>query len=251
MSTRTASRIQQRHSTIWKYPRLQRSTAPQRGPTATSLAWRISGLLRLTQDLPRPSSRSAFHQAMAVPTSLPRVISNSNAAEMVFTGELINADKALEIGLVSKVVEPTDLIEKQRPWPSALQTTHRTRFASRRCCSSNSNMDQLLELSAVYNAMLQHTKVTATASTWSAEFRHVRKAKRKPRAKKRRSELHHRADLPGYRTHHRRNLALHSLSGCRTRLREGGQISGRPSPESKTPSSSTTPQLMSMSSSMR
>jgi enoyl-CoA hydratase/carnithine racemase len=41
---------------------------------------------------------------------LPRVISMSNAAEMVFTGELINAGKALEIGLVSQVVEPDELM---------------------------------------------------------------------------------------------------------------------------------------------
>ena len=45
---------------------------------------------------------------------LPRVISNSNAAEMVFTGELINADKALEIGLVSKVVEAKDLMKEAK-----------------------------------------------------------------------------------------------------------------------------------------
>ena len=34
----------------------------------------------------------------------------SNAAEMVFTGELIDAAKALETGLVSQVVEPDELM---------------------------------------------------------------------------------------------------------------------------------------------
>ena len=46
--------------------------------------------------------------------SLPRVNSNSNAAEMLFTGELINADKAFEIGLVSKVLEPKNLMKETK-----------------------------------------------------------------------------------------------------------------------------------------
>ena len=43
---------------------------------------------------------------------LPRIIGQAKAAEMIFTGEAINADEALRAGLVSKIVEPDDLISE-------------------------------------------------------------------------------------------------------------------------------------------
>jgi enoyl-CoA hydratase/carnithine racemase len=91
---------------------------------------------------------------------LPRVISMSNAAEMVFTGELINAGKALEIGLVSQVVEPDELMNATKVMAEriAANPPHALRLSKKLLReSSNSTMNQLLELSAVYNAMLQHT----------------------------------------------------------------------------------------------
>lgn len=46
---------------------------------------------------------------------LPRIIPMAAAMEMLLTGEFINADRALQIGLVSKVVEPDSLMpEAQR-----------------------------------------------------------------------------------------------------------------------------------------
>lgn len=91
---------------------------------------------------------------------LPRVISMSNAAEMVFTGELINAAKALEIGLVSQVVEPEELMNAAKAMADRIADNppHALRLSKKLLReSSNSSMNQLLELSAVYNAMLQHT----------------------------------------------------------------------------------------------
>ena len=79
--------------TIWKYPRLQRSTAPQRGrlrPHCMADIRIASTYARFAETFVKigisPGDGGAYF--------LPRVISNSNAAEMVFTGELINATSA-------------------------------------------------------------------------------------------------------------------------------------------------------------
>ena len=123
---------------------------------------------------------------------LPRVISMSNAAEMVFTGELIDAVKALETGLVSQVVEPDELMNAAKVMADriAANPPHALRLSKKLLReSSNSTMNQLLELSAVYNAMLQHTddhreRVDDLVARISSKAKKKPAAKRAPSKKK-------------------------------------------------------------------
>lgn len=50
----------------------------------------------------------------------PRVIGEGRAKEMIFFGETIGADRANEIGLVNKVVEPERLMESAMEWAENL-----------------------------------------------------------------------------------------------------------------------------------
>lgn len=91
---------------------------------------------------------------------LPRAIGMSNACEMAFTGEPINAAQALEWGLVSRVVPadallPTALTLAQRiaanP-PHALRMTKRLMREGQ-----HTRLDTLLEMSAGFQALAHHT----------------------------------------------------------------------------------------------
>ena len=42
-------------------------------------------------------------------TRLPRLIGKSRAAEMLLTGKMIDANEALQIGLINRVTEPENL----------------------------------------------------------------------------------------------------------------------------------------------
>jgi len=51
---------------------------------------------------------------------LPRLIGRGRALEMILTGEKINAEEALRVGLVNRVVEPEQLIEVTRKTASVI-----------------------------------------------------------------------------------------------------------------------------------
>ena len=151
----------------------------------------------------------------------PRVISNSNA-EMVFTGELINADKALRSASSRKpssrrpYERSKGLAERIADNPPHAPPRNYCAKARTRTWTNCSNYCRI-------QCDAANCKITATSTTWSAEFRHVRKQSVN-RGLKRRSRPHHRADLPGYELIIAETLRSVGL----TRLREGGQISGRP-----------------------
>ncbi|WP_066158041.1 enoyl-CoA hydratase/isomerase family protein [Halalkalibacter krulwichiae] len=51
---------------------------------------------------------------------LPRLIGQSKAKELLFFGEMVDADKAVEFGLVNKSVELTDLLAEATAWAEKL-----------------------------------------------------------------------------------------------------------------------------------
>ena len=87
---------------------------------------------------------------------LPRAVGRSKAAEMAFTGEMLNAQEALGCGLVSRVVAPDELM------PVALALAGRIaanpsgvlRMTKRLLREGeHASLESLLELSAAYQAI--------------------------------------------------------------------------------------------------
>ena len=92
---------------------------------------------------------------------LPRAISLSRACEMAFTGDRINAQLALQYGLVSQVVPDGKLID------AAMALAHRVSVNPPEVLRMTKSLiregqrvglDTLLELSAAMQAVAQHTK---------------------------------------------------------------------------------------------
>lgn len=92
---------------------------------------------------------------------LPRAIGMARASEMAFTGEAIDAATALEWGMVSRVVEPADLLEAAHELarrvavnpPQALRMTKKLLREGQQ-----QSLESLLELSAAYQAIAHHTE---------------------------------------------------------------------------------------------
>ena len=88
---------------------------------------------------------------------LPRLIGVAKAAELAFTGDTIDAQQALQYGLVSQVVEPEQLLEAARALatriaanpPQALRLTKRLLRESQHL-----RLPEMLELSASFQALM-------------------------------------------------------------------------------------------------
>ena len=97
---------------------------------------------------------------------LPRVVGMSRACEMAFTGDTVNAQTALGMGLVSRVVPDDKLLEEAMALakkiaanpPQALRWTKRLIREGQ-----HQRLDSILDLSGAFQDMAHHTQDHAEA----------------------------------------------------------------------------------------
>lgn len=91
---------------------------------------------------------------------LPRVVGFSKACEMALTGDPVDAEEALKIGLVSRIVPDEGLMNAARALAQriAANPAHAVRMTKRLLReSSTQRLDQFLELSAAFQALAHAT----------------------------------------------------------------------------------------------
>jgi enoyl-CoA hydratase/carnithine racemase len=91
---------------------------------------------------------------------LPRIVGMSRAAELAFTGDLIDAPKALEWNLVSRVVPHEQLMPAARELAARItrHAAHGVRLTKRLLREAiHSRLETVLEMSAVFQAVCHKT----------------------------------------------------------------------------------------------
>lgn len=92
---------------------------------------------------------------------LPRIVGMSRAAELAFTADVIDAEQALAINLVSRVVPHDQLMPAARELAARISqhASHGLRLTKRLMREAlHSRLDTVLELSAVYQAVAHKTQ---------------------------------------------------------------------------------------------
>jgi enoyl-CoA hydratase/carnithine racemase len=92
---------------------------------------------------------------------LQRLVGPARAAEMTLTGDTVDAATALEWGLVSRVVDPEDLLETAQGIAAriAANPPQAVRLAKNLLReAAHQSLDSALELSAAYQAVAQRTR---------------------------------------------------------------------------------------------
>ena len=92
---------------------------------------------------------------------MPRIVGSSRAAELLFTGKLINAQTAEEWGLVSKVTSPDTLMEESMQLAQSIcaqppQTLRLAKTLLRH--GTMASYDTIMEMSAASQALMHHTE---------------------------------------------------------------------------------------------
>ncbi len=90
---------------------------------------------------------------------LPRAVGLSRASEMAFTGDRYDAQAALEFGLVSRVVEPEELLDAANDLAGriAVNPPHALRMAKRLIREGQRvEFETLLEMSASMQSLAHH-----------------------------------------------------------------------------------------------
>lgn len=97
---------------------------------------------------------------------LPRVVGMSKAAEMAFTGDVLSADEALACGLVSKVVEDSELLDAAHALAARIASNppHAVRMTKKLLKDGRSvSLASLLDMSAAMQALSHTTEDHAEA----------------------------------------------------------------------------------------
>lgn len=92
---------------------------------------------------------------------LPRIIGNSRAAELLFTGRVIDADTATDWGLVSRAVEPEALMDEAMALATemAAQPPQSLRVAKTLLRhGQTASYETIMEMSAAAQSMMHHTE---------------------------------------------------------------------------------------------
>ena len=92
---------------------------------------------------------------------LPRAVGMAKACEMAFTGDTIDAQEALECGLVSKVVAADQLMNAANKLAEriAVNPGHAVRMTKRLLREGQqSRLDTVLEMSAAFQSLAHHTQ---------------------------------------------------------------------------------------------
>jgi 2-(1,2-epoxy-1,2-dihydrophenyl)acetyl-CoA isomerase len=87
---------------------------------------------------------------------LPRAVGYSNACKMAFSGDPVQADEALRMGLVSEVVEPDALLDRALELAASIASNppHAVRLTKQLMrASEKSRLDELLDMSAAFQAV--------------------------------------------------------------------------------------------------
>ena len=92
---------------------------------------------------------------------LPRIVGQANAAEMLLTGEAVNAEKAVETGLIGRIVPAAELLDEARAVAARIAANAPVAVKLTKKLMREGQFTRLephLEMCAAYQAIAHHTQ---------------------------------------------------------------------------------------------